>query len=942
MAPAHYRPNNSALDMAILTSSYSNKRRWVQYALAIVAVSLAGLARQLANPLFGSDRLPFIFFFPAVAVATWCGGLGPGVLAAVLSGVAADWFHIGTKGSLGVQAPFDAGALLAYGISSAFIIGAIQIMHRAQRRLLVEIEQRQKAELKVIEEKEVLSTTLTSIGDAVIATDTAGLITFVNPEAERLTGWSATEAVGQPLSNIFRIFNEFSREPVENPVKKVLRCGVTVGLTNHTVLVAKDGKELPIDDSAAPIRHSNGSLSGVILVFRDFSERKAAQKTSAQLAAIVEFSGDVILAKDLNGVIQSWNAAAERLFGYRAEEIIGKHVTVLFPPERLSEEDHILGRLRAGNAVERLETVRTTKDGKNIPVAVSISPIRDPEGRIVGASKILQDITSLVAAREALVEEKELLATTLTSIGDAVILTDAQGRVTLLNPEAERLTGWSRSEATGRLLGEVFRIVHEETRAPAEDPVGKVMSAGAVVGLSDHTILIAKDGTETSIDDSAAPIRRDGAPLRGVVLVFRDFSQQRRAQRQQEDVYRLVQAVNQARVLPEVYEAALDAATRRYATDRCSISFLDADGIMRFKAWRGLSDTCRQGVEGYSPWSAEQSHPQPVSISMAAMLEPELRRVVEKEGIRSLALVPISYEGKLLGELALYFNKTRELTQEEERLAVTLASQVALAVQRHRAAEQLESEVRDRTAKLQEMMTELQHVSYAITHDMRAPLRAMSTFAGIIMDELKAASGTAPELLDAGRRIIASASRLDQLIQDSLNYTKAVLQQVPLHPVDLSRLIPSLIETYPNLQSDKADITVEDSLPTVLGEESLLTQCFSNLLGNAVKFVPKGTHPKVRVRVEILDNTARIAIEDNGIGIPKEAQTRLFGMFERLTTGYEGTGIGLAIVRKVVERMGGKVGVESKPGQGSKFWVELRVAPPGTVENRRSRSYVKP
>jgi signal transduction histidine kinase len=220
---------------------------------------------------------------------------------------------------------------------------------------------------------------------------------------------------------------------------------------------------------------------------------------------------------------------------------------------------------------------------------------------------------------------------------------------------------------------------------------------------------------------------------------------------------------------------------------------------------------------------------------------------------------------------------------------------------------------------------------------MRAPLRAMSTFAGLILTELSAQTQTSPELLDSCRRIINSAGRLDQLILDALNYTKAVLRELPLHAVDLSLLIPSLIESYPNLHSDKADIVIQDALPTVMGEESLLTQCFSNLLGNAVKFVSPGTRPQVRVRVQHGTGTARIIVADNGIGIPQESQRRLFGMFERLTTGYEGTGIGLAIVRKVVERMGGTVGIESQPGQGSSFWVELRsVKTPAETERELS------
>lgn len=458
---------------------------------------------------------------------------------------------------------------------------------------------------------------------------------------------------------------------------------------------------------------------------------------------------------------------------------MGKPVSILFPPDRLNEEDHILDRLRRGQPVERLETVRVGRDGRRIPVSVSVSPLKNADGEVIGASKIIHDITDLVTAREALVREKELLATTLASIGDGVIVTDARGRVTFLNAEAERLTGWKNSDAAGQSLGSVFRIVNETTRQPVENPVEKVLRHGTIVGLANHTVLISKDGREIPIDDSAAPIRRTNSPVSGVVLVFRDFTAQKEAE-----------------------------------------------------------------------------------------------QILE------------------------------------------------------RTNEELEERVRQRTATLQEMVGELEHVSYAITHDMRAPLRAMNGFAEILV-ERTALIGTAEDQ-DYSRRILVAASRLDKLIRDALHYTKAVLQDTPMAPVDLTKLISGLVETYPNLQPEKAEICIADGLPVVLGNEALLTQCFSNLLGNSVKFVPRGTRPKVCVRAEIQDGMARIWVEDNGIGIPRHAQQRLFKMFQRLTNEYEGSGIGLAIVRKVVERMGGKVGAESEPGKGSRFWAELRVASSAT------------
>lgn len=241
-------------------------------------------------------------------------------------------------------------------------------------------------------------------------------------------------------------------------------------------------------------------------------------------------------------------------------------------------------------------------------------------------------------------------------------------------------------------------------------------------------------------------------------------------------------------------------------------------------------------------------------------------------------------------------------------------------------AADLEATVAERTAKLQETVNDLQSFSYSIAHDMRAPLRAMGTFARLLMDEIPAAS-VSPEAKTYFERIVIGAARLDNLINDALNYTKAALQESPVQEVDLSKLVRGLLDTYPNLYAEQADILIEEALPVVLGNEALLTQCFSNLLGNAVKFVAPGVRPKVHMRSEINDGFARIWVEDNGIGIPKHAHPRLFAMFQKLDNQYEGAGIGLAIVRKVVERMGGKVGVESEPDRGSRFWVELRGLP---------------
>nr|WP_293180723.1 PAS domain S-box protein [Nannocystis sp.] len=261
---------------------------------------------------------------------------------------------------------------------------------------------RQQAEREFERERERLRITLASIGDAVISTDVEGRVTFLNRVAEDLTGWSQADAAGRGLAEVFHIVNEHTGSEAENPALRAIREGIVVELANHTILIARDGAERPIDDSAAPILDKAGVPVGAVLVFRDVTERKRAEAAMARLAAIVESSEDAILSKTLDGVLQTWNAAAERLFGYTAQEAVGRSITLIIPAERLGEEQVILARLQRGERVLPFETVRVAKDGRRLEVSLTISPLRDGEGHLIGASKIIRDITEHKQAERAL------------------------------------------------------------------------------------------------------------------------------------------------------------------------------------------------------------------------------------------------------------------------------------------------------------------------------------------------------------------------------------------------------------------------------------------------------------------------------------------------------------------------------------------------------------
>jgi PAS domain S-box-containing protein len=248
-----------------------------------------------------------------------------------------------------------------------------------------------EAASEIHNQRELLRATLASIGDGVITTDHDGHITYLNSVAENLTGWTRAETDGKRLGEIFQIINEKTRQPAENPCDKVFREGVVVGLANHTVLIAKDGSERPIDDSAAPIRDDRGELFGAVLVFRDATEPRRAAEARERLAAIVESSHDAIIGQDAAGIITSWNKAAEQLFGYPADEAIGRSIEFIVPPELRGQVAETMSKIHHGQKAEYADTIRVRKDGRRIEVTSQISPVRNIEGEVIGAAKISRD-----------------------------------------------------------------------------------------------------------------------------------------------------------------------------------------------------------------------------------------------------------------------------------------------------------------------------------------------------------------------------------------------------------------------------------------------------------------------------------------------------------------------------------------------------------------------
>lgn len=623
-----------------------------------------------------------------------------------------------------------------------------------------------------------------------------------------------------------------------------------------------------------------------------------------QAAAVFEFSNDAIIAKSLDGTILNWNPAAERMFGFPVNEAVGSPISILVPPDRAFEEPEMLARLAQGERIDHLTTVRIRKDGKRVHVCLTATPLKDSDGRVLGSTEIARDITEQKHAEAKARLHQERLNVMLSSIGDAVIVTDVSGFIEFLNPVAASLTGWKQEEARGQPLESVFNVINESTRCRVESPASRALREGVVVGIANHTVLITRSGGEVAIDDSAAPIRDGNGNTSGVILVFRDVSGAR--------------AVENIRArLSAIVEGSEDAIVGK-----------DLHG--RINSWN-------KGAERIFGYSQQEA----IGRSITMLIPPDrlreeevilsrLRRGERIEHFETIRLakdrrkVEVSVtvspmcdsEGKVVGaskiarDISDRKRSERELAEAHENL--------------RKHAENLEDQVRHRTAELRASLEELETFSSSLSHDLKAPLRSIAGYTQSLSDNF---GGQLPE---AARELLGktinACGRLSRLVDGVLAYARLGGPRIQLRKVELNDLVSRLLGDGIQEANPEAEIQVEYPLLPVVAHEEMLAQAVSNLISNALKFVAPGCRPYLRLWTELRnDQKVRLWVEDRGIGIPDEDQLRVFGLFTRLRNAgsYEGTGVGLAVVQRAAHRMGGEAGVLSGIEKGSRFWVEL-------------------
>jgi PAS domain S-box-containing protein len=521
------------------------RARLIAYGVAVLAPAVTLLVRWPLHVVLG-DRVLYMAFFPAVLLAAYFGGLWPGLLATALSGLTATYFLVGPLFTLQLASVPDEVAVVLFTLVSIVISALSESRLRSARRTAAS-ERR-------------YAVTLASIGDAVIATDTKARVTFLNPAAEALTGWPLADAVGRTLTEVFHIINEQTRQPVEDPAAKVLHLGTVVGLANHTALLARDGREVPIDDCGAPMIDDRGAITGVVLVFRDVTQRRQAEeaevfrRTNERMQLAVRGSNVGIWDIDMpDGDYQhgrrhymniweqlgyehppeGWaNGSTELQSDDRTRPAWTATATSRLPWETVAVHLHPDDRSPLAQAVRRYLAGETAeyetearfrhKDGSYRTMLARGVAVRDITGKPIRFIGILLDITQLKRALETLRSSEQRFRTFVDHAADAFFLHDDQGRILDVNSQACTSLGYTRDELLGM---SPFDFDPDLTPAVVEDLVRQANTGKMVAREARHR---RKDGTVFPVELRGQAFWEDGR--RFFVSLARDITERKRAE----------------------------------------------------------------------------------------------------------------------------------------------------------------------------------------------------------------------------------------------------------------------------------------------------------------------------------------------------------------------------------------------------------------------------
>ena len=769
---------------------------------------------------------------------------------------------------------------------------------------------RLQATERLLQNKEQdLRTTLYSIGDAVISTDLEGNIRRMNNIAEELTGWSNSEASNRPLSEIFVIINAITGETCENPVQKVIQTGNIQGLANHTVLISKGGKKLQIADSASPIRDAAGNITGVVLVFRDVTEKYLQEEALRESERKLK-----TLMSNLPGMAYRCYNTPEwpmefvseggfELTGYSDQEMISRGTVEYGELVHPKDANHVWEIVN--NAIDRdgsfkMEYRITTKNGEEKWVLEQGQPVGiDATGTEI-LEGFITDITDLKLTEHSLETERAFLSALIDNLEEAIVICDQEGRITRFNESARRLHGLPEEPIPPEQWSEHYDLYHMDGTTPLTKEEIPLFRALQGERFSDAEIVVApKNSTPNILACSGQGLFDETGKEIGAVVAMFDITERKHMEDALRQEKNTLQAVINA--LPGNLNV-MDKDYNIYMLNQNSYLFQaeiiqdneEALGKKCYRIFQNRSSQC--------PWCKvpdSMSSGEPVQYITTA---DDPRATILNQAIQ-FSVNPIKdQEGNITGVVEYGVD----------------ISDVQNAKKQAEAANQAKS-------------TFLANMS----HEIRTPFNG-------IMGMLQLLQST--ELDDEQdyyvNMAINSSKRLQRLLSDILDLSKIeadkmeILQEV-FKPFDVTYSIQDIFRQITEQNQNSLNISLDPNIPeSLIGDQTRLTQILFNLVGNACKYTQKG---EIEVQASLMphnrEDTSRIlfSIEDTGKGIPEDELDKIFETFTQAeadasspyTRKFEGAGLGLPLVKKLVDLMGGNASIISQEGKGTSVYVVL-------------------
>ncbi len=839
---------------------------------------------------------------------------------------------------------------------------------------------------------------------AIFMLDPRGMVATWNMGAERMKGYRIDEIVGKHFSRFYPE-EDVSAGKCEMELDVAGREG---RFEDEGWRLRKDGSVFWANVVITALRNASGDLVGFAKVTRDMTERRRAEEERLRLGRaarvrirmLADLSETLAAASSVEDVGRAVIDSAGRFAGADTCTLylVNEHTLALVLVAQHGCDPAVVERIReiapeAGNrfyavGIGRADGVwiETAKEYEAFFPALARMSVEGPraraswcvplvaEGRAIGmigvgfheerpfveeerdfvgtfarqCAQALARARRLAAERVAATLAERLrasLSTTLRSIGDAVIATDGDGRITLMNGVAESLTGWREPEACGKVLSDVFRIVNEQTREVVPSPVARVLETGGIVGLANHTILLARDGREIPIDDSGAPIRAAGSGVEGVVLVFRDVTERKREESRRtflvDATAALSESLDYELTVTRVAQLAVPLLADWCAVDlvvegerlpkRLAVAHVDPTKVELAKeldakypprpdAPTGVPHVLRTGC-------AELYEQIPDELLTAGCVDAEHLRIARELRLRSAMVVPLTARGRVLGAMSFVFAESdRSYTKEDLRVAEELGRRCANAIENARlySSEQSARRTADVANRAKDEFLAV------VSHELRTPLNAIMGWAKL----LTARGFDERRRQGAVETIERNAVAMAQLIEDLLDMSRVISGKMRLEVqhVDLPAVIEAVIESVRPASLAKGVHVVpvlDRTAPPILGDPTRLQQVVWNLLSNAVKFTPKdGT---VDVLLRRVASSLEFVVADTGKGIAPAFLPNVFDAFRQedaspsRTRG--GLGLGLAITRQLVELHGGRVTCDSEgEGRGATFIVSLPIS----------------